>query len=226
MAQPLVRVHVLQRGHEVAALNVAVGFVTQDSNLFPWSTALGNVEFPLAVRGVPARERRERAREWLALWGSRVSRTIILRNYRAACRSGSPLRAPYLRARRSPARRAIRRARCADQHDATSPASGLWQTAQDDRSRSSPTIWSKRSRCPIGGGNDEAARPGERSYPVPLPRPRNVFEIYRARLRRGLCCVLAALQVGNCRRQGRRGAWLTRAVLTPASATRQAPRKG
>src|SRR5262245_47199500 len=36
------------QGTPVTGLNTAVGFVTQDSNLFPWLTALGNVEFPLA----------------------------------------------------------------------------------------------------------------------------------------------------------------------------------
>lgn len=56
-------------GTEVNGLNTGVGFVTQDSNLFPWLTALGNVEFPLIVRGVPAAERRERALHWLHLVG-------------------------------------------------------------------------------------------------------------------------------------------------------------
>src|SRR5689334_23922009 len=39
-------------GARVDRLNTSVGFVTQDSNLFPWLTALGNVEFPLAIRGM------------------------------------------------------------------------------------------------------------------------------------------------------------------------------
>jgi NitT/TauT family transport system ATP-binding protein len=56
-------------GTPVTGLNTAVGFVTQDSNLFPWLTALGNVEFPLAIRGVPAAERREKALYWLRLVG-------------------------------------------------------------------------------------------------------------------------------------------------------------
>src|SRR5215471_2131496 len=56
-------------GAPVSGLNTAVGFVTQDSNLFPWLTALGNVEFPLAIRGVPPRERREKALYWLRLVG-------------------------------------------------------------------------------------------------------------------------------------------------------------
>jgi NitT/TauT family transport system ATP-binding protein len=55
----------LYNGREVKGLNSGIGFVTQDSNLFPWATTLANVEFPLAVRGVAARERRERAMEWI-----------------------------------------------------------------------------------------------------------------------------------------------------------------
>ncbi|KEF33684.1 ABC transporter [Deinococcus sp. RL] len=38
------------------------GFVFQNHNLIPILTALENVEFPLTLAGVPARERRERAR--------------------------------------------------------------------------------------------------------------------------------------------------------------------
>jgi NitT/TauT family transport system ATP-binding protein len=56
-------------GAKVNGLNTSVGFVTQDSNLFPWLTALGNVEFPLAIRGMPLAERRERALHWLRLVG-------------------------------------------------------------------------------------------------------------------------------------------------------------
>jgi len=60
---------VLHDGTLVDRLNTRVGFVTQDSNLFPWLTTLGNVEFPLIVRGVPKEERRERAHRWLKLVG-------------------------------------------------------------------------------------------------------------------------------------------------------------
>jgi NitT/TauT family transport system ATP-binding protein len=61
--------NVLCAGVPVTALNTSIGYVTQDSNLFPWLTALGNVEFPLALRGVPAKERREKALHWLRLVG-------------------------------------------------------------------------------------------------------------------------------------------------------------
>lgn len=60
---------VICKGVAVDGLNTSVGYVTQDSNLFPWLTTLGNVEFPLAIRGVPVKERREKATDWLRLVG-------------------------------------------------------------------------------------------------------------------------------------------------------------
>lgn len=60
---------VFYAGAPVTELNTNVGYVTQDSNLFPWLTTLGNVEFPLAVRGVATAERREKAMHWLRLVG-------------------------------------------------------------------------------------------------------------------------------------------------------------
>jgi NitT/TauT family transport system ATP-binding protein len=45
----------------VTAVNRLIGFVTQESKLFPWLTLLQNVEFPLRIRNIRAAERRERA---------------------------------------------------------------------------------------------------------------------------------------------------------------------
>ncbi|HEY6998567.1 MAG TPA: ABC transporter ATP-binding protein, partial [Candidatus Binatia bacterium] len=45
------------KGREIASINSDVGFVTQDSNLFPWLTLSENVELALKIRGVPKSER-------------------------------------------------------------------------------------------------------------------------------------------------------------------------
>lgn len=41
------------------------GMVFQSFDLFPWRTALGNVEFGLQMAGVARQERRERAQQWI-----------------------------------------------------------------------------------------------------------------------------------------------------------------
>jgi len=41
------------------------GMVFQSFDLFPWRTALGNVEFGLEMANISQRERRERARRWI-----------------------------------------------------------------------------------------------------------------------------------------------------------------
>ena len=45
------------------------GIVFQQYALFPWRSALGNVEFGLETKGVPEKQRRAAAREYLALVG-------------------------------------------------------------------------------------------------------------------------------------------------------------
>lgn len=47
----------------------AIGFVFQSFNLVPVMTAADNVDYPLFIQGVPAKERRQRVREILALVG-------------------------------------------------------------------------------------------------------------------------------------------------------------
>lgn len=45
------------------------GYLPQEGLLLPWKTVLGNVELPLALQGLPAGERRRRARELLPEFG-------------------------------------------------------------------------------------------------------------------------------------------------------------
>jgi NitT/TauT family transport system ATP-binding protein len=45
------------------------GMVFQHAELLPWRTALGNVEFGLEVKNIPAKERRETAARYLKLMG-------------------------------------------------------------------------------------------------------------------------------------------------------------
>ncbi|WP_137176484.1 ABC transporter ATP-binding protein [Roseomonas sp. AR75] len=52
---------ILLRGTPISGINRSIGYVTQADNLYPWRTLRQNVEFPLEIRGVPARQRRERA---------------------------------------------------------------------------------------------------------------------------------------------------------------------
>lgn len=46
-----------------------VGVVFQEASLFPWLTALDNIEFPLALRGTARDDRRRRAEQMLSLVG-------------------------------------------------------------------------------------------------------------------------------------------------------------
>ncbi|ALM82255.1 ABC transporter ATP-binding protein [Bordetella sp. N] len=54
---------------ELKGINPNQGVVFQGYALFPWQTVLGNIEFGLEIRGVPKRERRRIAQEYLQLVG-------------------------------------------------------------------------------------------------------------------------------------------------------------
>lgn len=60
----------LWRGESVESSAVTkLGFVFQESNLFPWFSVLDNIALPMKLRGVGKAERRERAAEFAALVG-------------------------------------------------------------------------------------------------------------------------------------------------------------
>lgn len=52
-------------GKNAADAEIRIGYVTQSDTLFPWRTLLGNVEYPLEIRGWAKAERRDRARAFL-----------------------------------------------------------------------------------------------------------------------------------------------------------------
>lgn len=56
-------------GAKITRPDPKTGYVFQQYALFPWRTALANIEYALEVRGVPKRERTERARYFLSLFG-------------------------------------------------------------------------------------------------------------------------------------------------------------
>ncbi len=169
----------LYRGREVRGLNVGVGFVTQDSNLFPWATALANVEFPLTVRGVPAAERRERARDWL----NTVGLSGFENNYPAQLSGG-------MQKRVSIARTFIYEP---DVILLDEPFGALDAQTRMTLHHQLLQLWQKRRMTMLFITHDlvEAItlsdhvvvmtkRPGrvKEQYRIPLSRPRNVFEIY------------------------------------------------
>lgn len=57
------------QGRAVRNVNTEVGYITQDDNLLPWRSLLGNVELALEFQGVPRQERQERARDFIDLVG-------------------------------------------------------------------------------------------------------------------------------------------------------------
>jgi NitT/TauT family transport system ATP-binding protein len=59
----------LFRGKPVEGINTEAGYVTQDSNLYPWMNLQQNVEFALEIRGLPTSERRGRVEEYIRMVG-------------------------------------------------------------------------------------------------------------------------------------------------------------
>jgi NitT/TauT family transport system ATP-binding protein len=170
---------VLYRGKQVVGLNTEVGFITQDSNLFPWLTTLGNVEFPLALHGIPRKERRERAQEWLRL----VGLTGFENSYPSELSGG-------MQKRVSIARTLIYEP---DVVLMDEPFGALDAQTRMMLHHELLQLWNKRATTIIFITHDlvEAitlsdnvvvltARPGRvgAKYQVPLRRPRNVFQIF------------------------------------------------
>jgi NitT/TauT family transport system ATP-binding protein len=167
------------KGTVVTALNTSVGYVTQDSNLFPWLTALGNVEFPLAIRGIAAAERREKALHWLRL----VGLDGFENHYPSQLSGGMQKRVSIVRTLiyepevillDEPFGALDAQTRMSLHHELL----GLWQQQK------STMLFITHDLVEAITLSDQIVimtrRPGrvKEIYQVPLARPRNVFEIY------------------------------------------------
>jgi NitT/TauT family transport system ATP-binding protein len=170
---------VLFNGAPITSLNTNVGYVTQDSNLFPWLTAYGNVEFPLAIRGIPARERREKVLHWLHL----VSLDGFEAHYPAQLSGGMQKRVSIVRTLiyeptvvllDEPFGALDAQTRMGLHHELLE----LW------REKKTTMLFITHDLVEAITLSDQIVvmtrRPGrvKEIYDVPLARPRNVFEIY------------------------------------------------
>jgi ABC-type nitrate/sulfonate/bicarbonate transport system ATPase subunit len=171
--------HVVYNEREIKGLNTGVGFVTQDSNLFPWATTVANIEFPLAVRGVAQRKRRARAMEWI----DTVGLAGFEHSFPSQLSGGMQKRA-------SIARTFIYEP---DVILLDEPFGALDAQTRMMLHHQLLALWHKRKMTMLFITHDlveaitlsdqvvvMSKRPGrvQASYRIPLARPRNVFEIY------------------------------------------------
>ena len=75
---------VLVHGQPLSGCTPNIGMVFQSFALFPWLTVMGNVEAPLAAKGMEHAERHRRHCRLCPPWDSRDLKTPIPRNFREA----------------------------------------------------------------------------------------------------------------------------------------------
>lgn len=91
---PLSSGRIIYQGEEVRGLNTKVGYVPQESKLFPWLTLEENVSFGLDSRRYSRQERESRVRQFIALAGL----TGFEKHYPAQLSGGMSKRASIIRA--------------------------------------------------------------------------------------------------------------------------------
>jgi NitT/TauT family transport system ATP-binding protein len=171
---------VLFNGQAVRGYNTRVGFVTQDSNLFPWLTLIENVGFPLRLRGIPAGQREQQAKELIDL----VGLTGFERHFPSQLSGGMQKRA-------SIARTLVYDPTCILMDEPFGPLDAQTRLVmQDELLR----IWERDRKTILFVTHDlvEAValsdivvlltrRPGRMKavFEIPLARPRNVFDIHK-----------------------------------------------
>ena len=171
--------HLRYKGREVTSINTDVGFITQDSNLFPWLTLIENVELSLKIRGVPKEERQQMARTFIDM----MQLTGFERHYPFELSGGMQKRCSIIRT-------LIYDPDIILMDEPFGPLDAQTRMLlQDELLR----IWDKNQKTILFVTHDltEAIalsdkvvlftqRPGrvKRVFDIPLTRPRNVFEIH------------------------------------------------
>jgi NitT/TauT family transport system ATP-binding protein len=168
------------KGRDVSTMNTDVGFVTQDSNLFPWLTLTENVELALKIRATPVGTRRAEAKRFIDMM-----ELSGFENYYPFELSGG------MQKRGSIIRTLIYNPDVILMDEPFGPLDAQTRLLlQDELLR----IWDSNKKTIVFVTHDltEAIalsdkvvlmtkRPGtvKRIFDVPLPRPRNVFEIHK-----------------------------------------------
>jgi NitT/TauT family transport system ATP-binding protein len=171
--------HLRFKGKEITTINTDVGFVTQDSNLFPWLTLTENVEMALKIRGVSKEQRAQTAHKFI----DTMQLTGFETHYPFELSGGMQKRCSIIRT-------LIYDPDVILMDEPFGPLDAQTRMVlQDELLR----IWDTNKKTILFVTHDltEAialsdkvvlftGRPGtvKRVFDVPLPRPRNVFEIH------------------------------------------------
>jgi len=168
-------------GKAVTRVNTGVSYVPQGRGLFPWMTLRANIDFPLRVAGMPPRERRPLVEAWI--------RKVGLQGFED--------RYPWQLSGGMEKRGSLARALVSDldiilMDEPFGPLDAQTRLLlQNDLLR----LWSEKRSIVIFVTHDlveaialsdiifiMSARPGriKQVLPVPIPRPRNVLEIFHA----------------------------------------------
>ncbi|MBM4260823.1 MAG: ABC transporter ATP-binding protein [Deltaproteobacteria bacterium] len=167
------------KGRDITAMNTDVGFVTQDSNLFPWLTLIENVALALKIRGLPVEPRHSEAQRFIDM----MELSGFEHHYPHELSGGMQKRGSIIRT-------LIYNPEVILMDEPFGPLDAQTRLLlQDELLR----IWDQNKKTILFVTHDltEAIalsdkvvlmtkRPGtvKRIFDVPLPRPRNVFEIH------------------------------------------------
>jgi NitT/TauT family transport system ATP-binding protein len=170
------------KGREITSINTNIGFVTQDSNLFPWLTLTENVELALKIRGLGKTQRAAIAQKHIAM----MQLTGFEDHYPFELSGGMQKRGSIIRT-------LIYDPETILMDEPFGPLDAQTRLVlQDELLR----IWDQNMKTILFVTHDliEAialsdkvvvftGRPGtvKRIFDVPLARPRNVFEIHNER---------------------------------------------